>query len=285
MKKIIFLLPLLLLSACSLPANENAPPQPAGATAQNTGNGQTGSQENLHGHADVAKGEISPAELHDKLQNGEKFVLLDVREAEEYGEAHIPGTTDRISVKELSDETLAKAGIRSSDEIVVYCRSGNRSQQAVEFMRKLGYTNVRELNSGIVHWTEDGFPVEKGVDFTEFSHGDHMMGAQIGFDRTSHDFGEVKQFGGKVSTTFTVKNGGTAPLEIGTITTSCACTAAEIKNKTIQAGQEETLTVTFDPNLHEEPKDKFQRTIFIPSNDPQKPEAEITVWVDILEGQ
>lgn len=284
MKKLIFLLPLLFLSACVLPPNENAPPD-ATNTPQNTTEVQSASQATMHGHADEAQGEISPAELHDKLQSGKKFVLLDVREAEEYDEAHIPGTTARISVKELSDESLANAGIRPDDEIVVYCRSGNRSKQAVEFMRGLGYTNIRDLNSGIVHWTEDGFPVERGAAFTEFSHGDHVMGPLIGFDRPSHDFGEVKQFGGTVSTTFTVTNRGSAPLEIGTITTSCACTAAELKNKTIQPGAEETLTVTFDPNLHEEPKEKFQRTIFIPSNDPQTPEAEITVWVDILEGQ
>jgi len=267
---------LFLLSACTLTPDENAPPKEQAPSA---------SQQNSHGHADETKGEISPAELHEKLQKKEAFILLDVREADEYEEAHISGTTDRISVKELSDEGLKKAGIDPEDEIVVYCRSGNRSHQAVSFMRDLGYTNVRELNSGIVHWMEDGFPVEKGTAFTTFSHEMHDEGAKIGFDRSSYDFGELEQFGGTVQTTFKIKNEGAAPLEIGTITTSCSCTTAVLGNKTIQPGGEETLTVTFDPNLHEEPKDKFQRTIFIPSNDPKTPEAEITVWVDILEGK
>lgn len=86
-------------------------------------------------------------------------------------------------------------------------------------------------------------------------------------------------------TVFTVKNEGEATLEIGTISTSCTCTSAEVEENNIEPGESTTLTVTFDPTVHEEPKDKFKRTVFIETNDPNTPEAEIFIWVDIDESQ
>lgn len=269
MKKLLILIipAILLLSACSAYAPDNK--TPAGK---------------IHGHADVTKGEIAPAAVFEKMQNGEKLVLLDVREADEYEEVRIAGTTHRISVKELSEANLTKAGIKKDDQIIVYCRSGARSKTAATLLRALGYTNVWEINSGIIHWMEDGFPTESGAEKT----GDQTQetdASKISFDRLSHDFGEIPQFGGNVETKFTIKNEGKTALEIGAITTSCACTSAQLSRSKIPAGGSSILTVTFNPNLHEEPKDKFKRTIFIPTNDPEKPEAELTVWVDILEGK
>lgn len=110
-------------------------------------------------------------------------------------------------------------------------------------------------------------------------------GPRISFDRAEHDFGEIPQSGGKVSTAFTIKNTGKADLEIGQVTTSCSCTSAKIGKNKIPAGNSTILTVTFDPNLHEEPKEKFKRIIFIPSNDPENPENTVVVWVDILESK
>ena len=247
----------------------------------------------IHGHADITKGEIAPAALYDKLQRGEKFVLLDVREADEYEEVHIPETTHRISVKEISEDAFLKAGIKKDDEIIVYCRSGARSRVAATKMREMGFKNVWEVNSGIIHWLEDGFPSESGAESEtlktlsrdEIVGAQPAVGPQIAFDRETHDFGDVKQLGGKVSTTFSVRNSGSADLLIDTITTSCSCTEAKLDSAIIKAGQSATLTVTFNPNLHEEPVEKFKRTIFIPSNDSQKPEAELSIFVDILEGE
>lgn len=86
-------------------------------------------------------------------------------------------------------------------------------------------------------------------------------------------------------TVFTVKNEGEAVLEIGTISTSCTCTKAEMGNKSIKPGETTELKVTFDPTVHEEPKDKFKRTVFMETNDPSTPEAEVEIWVDIDESQ
>lgn len=265
------------------------------ATVQKENSANNSTIKNSEGHANLSRNEISPEELNDKLQklktdsSAQKFVLLDVREQSEFETAHIPGTTHLISVKNISEQTLQQAGIKKEDEIVVYCRSGHRSGIAAKTIRELGYKNVRELNSGIIHWSEDGYATESGTQ--QFSRPPQTNetqasnDAQISFDRIIHDFGEVKQFGGNLKTTFKVKNSGAKDLKIGTITTSCSCTSTKIETSTIKPGQETTLTVTFNPNLHEEPKEKFKRTIFIPSNDPNKPEAELNIWVDIVEGK
>ncbi|MBI2638720.1 DUF1573 domain-containing protein [Candidatus Peregrinibacteria bacterium] len=271
------LIPILLLSlalaACSAFQPKDSTESPLGRK--------------IHGHADVSKGEIAPAALFEKLQKGEKLLLLDVRESDEYDEVHIPGTTQRISVKELSQATLDAAGIKKDDQVIVYCRSGARSRVAAKLMRDLGYTNVWELNSGIIHWMEDGLPTESGgTPGTTINNTNAQADSPvIAFDRINHDFGEVKQFGGKVQTAFRVKNEGKSELVIGTITTSCSCTTASLEKTKIPAGSESILTVIFNPNLHEEPKEKFKRTIFLPTNDPQKSEAELTIEVDILEGK
>jgi len=110
-------------------------------------------------------------------------------------------------------------------------------------------------------------------------------GAKVVFDRALHDFGAIPQYGGTVEATFSVKNMGTETLTIGQITTSCSCTSAEVSSSSIEVGDTATLTVVFDPDFHEEPLDVFKRTVFIPTNDPAKPEAEVSITVDIEEGK
>jgi hypothetical protein len=58
-----------------------------------------------------------------------------------------------------------------------------------------------------------------------------------------------------------------------------------VASRSISAGGETTLTVYFDPDLHEEPLEVFKRTVFIPTNDPAKPEVEVVIQVDIQEGK
>lgn len=108
-------------------------------------------------------------------------------------------------------------------------------------------------------------------------------GPKISLDRALHDFGVVPQHGGKVETTFVVKNDGTKTLKIGELTTSCSCTSAKISQSEIPAGEEAELTVIFDPDLHDEPLDVFKRKVFIPTNDPNNSEMEVAIKVDIDE--
>ena len=240
--------------------------------------------------------EIAPGAVADKIARGENFILLDVRRPEEYEVLHLKGAR-LLPVEELSAASLAKIGLgedMKDKEIIVYCRSGIRSKTAYEIMASLGYTNVKSIAGGMIHWQEDNQPfLERGpaadtarakTPAAEASRDAASLGSpRISFDRTFHDFGVVPQTGGVVQTTFTVQNTGSGILEIGDITTSCSCTSATISTTSIPEGASATLTVFFDPDFHKEPTEVFRRTVFIPTNDPQTPEAEVSIQVDIAE--
>lgn len=95
----------------------------------------------------------------------------------------------------------------------------------------------------------------------------------------------IPQYGGTVQETFTVKNSGKETLTIGDITTSCSCTSATISDTSIDPNDTAILTIVFDPDFHAEPLEIFKRTVFIPTNDPTTPEAEVSIQVDIAEGE
>ena len=67
------------------------------------------------------------------------------------------------------------------------------------------------------------------------------------------------------------------------MTTSCGCTTAELTKNTLAPGESAVLTVYFDPDFHAEPLGDITRTVFIPTNDLNLPEAEVQVMADILE--
>jgi sulfur-carrier protein adenylyltransferase/sulfurtransferase len=98
--------------------------------------------------------EITPVELKAKIDRGDDFVLIDVREPEEYAIARIPGS--RLIPLRTVPERINE--LSSADDIVVHCRSGVRSGQAVEFMKQAGYRRVKNLVGGILRWSEDVDP-------------------------------------------------------------------------------------------------------------------------------
>jgi len=242
---------------------------------------------------DLAPHEISPGEVVKKVQGGEDVILLDVRTPEEYEEIHLEGAL-LLPVQELSEETLSGIGLgegAKDKEIIIYCRSGARSQTAYNIMESLGYTNIKSVAGGMIHWQEDQYPLTESGSYTgpavksESNEVAVSNGPKIAIDRNIHDFGVVPQYGGTVATTFTVTNKGTETLEIGTLTTSCSCTSATLSDASIEPDKSAILTVVFDPDFHEEPLGVFKRTVFIPTNDPNNPEAEVSIQVDIAEGK
>ena len=77
------------------------------------------------------------------------YVILDVREQEEFDESHIPGAI-LIPYHQILEK--AEAQLTDKDQmILVYCRSGRRSKLAAEDLVKLGYTNILEFG-GIIDW-------------------------------------------------------------------------------------------------------------------------------------
>jgi rhodanese-related sulfurtransferase len=83
-------------------------------------------------------------------------ILIDVREQWEYDEAHIPG----ITLIPLAELPARIHEIPTDREVIVTCRTGNRSGQAVSFLMEQGFDNVHNMEGGIVAWEAAGLPVE-----------------------------------------------------------------------------------------------------------------------------
>ena len=97
----------------------------------------------------------------------------------------------------------------------------------------------------------------------------------------SYDFGEVPA--DRVSEArFTVTNAGTAPLIIESISTSCGCTQATISSDTILPGESAQLDVTFDPQVHPGVTGPMFRLVYLATNDPTHPEAEIELRMNVV---
>ncbi len=97
---------------------------------------------------------ISAVDAQNLIEDG--AFLLDVRTPEEYQEAHLPGAT-LIPLEVLE----ARSGeLPQNETIVVYCRTGNRSLQAVYLLENAGFNRVHSLDRGINNWIRNGFEVE-----------------------------------------------------------------------------------------------------------------------------
>lgn len=102
-------------------------------------------------------GEITPKEVNERIANGEKLFLLDVREREEYADAHIPESV-LIPLGQLSHKL---SSIPKDATIIAVCRSGNRSGVAADMLRRAGYSNVLNLRGGIIAWAGAGLPIKR----------------------------------------------------------------------------------------------------------------------------
>jgi len=94
--------------------------------------------------------EISCEELYQKLQNNDDFDLIDVRETEEYERANIEKAR-LMPLGTLPDRVFE---LDADREIIVHCKMGGRSAQAVAFLQSQGFKNVRNLTGGIQLWLD-----------------------------------------------------------------------------------------------------------------------------------
>src|SRR6266481_5390627 len=98
----------------------------------------------------VAEGEIDPVEVKAKIDRGDRFVLIDVREPHEYQICNIP-SAKLIPLGELPKRVNE---LNSADEIVAHCKSGMRSAKAVEFLKQAGFKKVKNMKGGILAWSD-----------------------------------------------------------------------------------------------------------------------------------
>ena len=105
---------------------------------------------NVQPEVTISAVETDVTELKKKLDRRDDFVLLDVREPHEVQIGKIPGSI----LIPLGDLEKRASELNRNSEIVVHCKSGGRSSKAVEYLRKSGFTNVKNLTGGILAWSD-----------------------------------------------------------------------------------------------------------------------------------
>jgi rhodanese-related sulfurtransferase len=100
---------------------------------------------------------IDAIELNDRLKNGKRPIVIDVREPDEYRSGHIAGAK-LIPLNALNSRMKE---LPQSREIVCVCASGNRSGSAARMLVKAGF-NAFNMKGGMLSWRRASFPVKKG---------------------------------------------------------------------------------------------------------------------------
>jgi len=93
---------------------------------------------------------ITVAELKSRIDAGEKLNLVDVREPHEHADFNIGGLLlplGNVRMMQIDDIDELKG-----EEVIVYCRSGNRSGQACMVLEQYGFSNLKNLQGGMLEW-------------------------------------------------------------------------------------------------------------------------------------
>ena len=103
--------------------------------------------------------ETNVADVKQRIESGEKFLLVDVREDNEWANGHLPGAVHMgRGIIERDIETQVPETAR---KIILYCGGGFRSALVADNLQKMGYTNVESMDGGWRGWVETGLPTEK----------------------------------------------------------------------------------------------------------------------------
>ena len=101
--------------------------------------------------------EVSIDDVKARLDRGDKFVLVDVREESEYAKDHLPGAIHLG--KGVIERDIEERVPELNTPVVLYCGGGYRSALAADNLQKMGYGNVLSMNGGIRGWREKHFPL------------------------------------------------------------------------------------------------------------------------------
>jgi rhodanese-related sulfurtransferase len=101
--------------------------------------------------------ELTVDEVKAKMDAGEAFHLIDVREESEFAKDHLPAA---VHVgKGVLERDIERRFPDVKSPLVLYCGGGFRSVLAADNLRKMGYTNVLSMDGGIREWREKGYPL------------------------------------------------------------------------------------------------------------------------------
>ena len=102
--------------------------------------------------------DVTPQQVEQKRKTDRQVLIVDVREAYEYREGHIPGSK-LIPLGQLT-QRLNELGSKEQ-EVILVCRSGSRSGHAAHQLSALGYKKVLNLRGGMIGWQRAGLPAER----------------------------------------------------------------------------------------------------------------------------
>jgi rhodanese-related sulfurtransferase len=100
--------------------------------------------------------EVTPTELKQQWEAGERPLIIDVREQDEWDIVNLSAYDARLIP--LSQIARRMDEIPKDQDVVMQCRSGGRSAQAQRLLQKAGYTRVRNLTGGILGWADEVDP-------------------------------------------------------------------------------------------------------------------------------
>jgi len=102
--------------------------------------------------------QTSPEKIKSRLDRGDDFLLLDIREDHEWERGHIVRAIHLG--KGIIERDIEKLIPSKDREIVLYCGGGYRTALAADNLQKMGYTNVVSMDGGWRRWNELGYPTE-----------------------------------------------------------------------------------------------------------------------------
>jgi rhodanese-related sulfurtransferase len=103
--------------------------------------------------------ETSVDSVKTRMDRGDKFLLIDVREESEYVNDHLPGAIHLG--KGVIERDVEGRVPELNTEMILYCGGGFRSALAADNLQKMGYTNIISMDGGIRDWRKKGYPLSK----------------------------------------------------------------------------------------------------------------------------
>jgi len=103
--------------------------------------------------------ETNVPDVKRRADAGEEFILVDVREDNEWARGHLPGAVHlgKGIIERDIEQTVPDTGTK----LILYCGGGFRSALAAENLQKMGYKNVESMDGGWKGWLEAGLPTQK----------------------------------------------------------------------------------------------------------------------------
>src|SRR5262249_2769034 len=107
---------------------------------------------------EISDWEITPLQLKQRFDNGDRVTVIDVREPHEWQIANLKNYGSRLTPVGQFASRINE--LDPNDDIVVHCKMGGRSAKAYDALKKAGFTNIKNLKGGILAWADQ---VDRGM--------------------------------------------------------------------------------------------------------------------------